>query len=200
MLGSNPDLAVDEWVNFFAPFFDSRAAAEAWVARCEALTPPQNAAKIMMHQTQRLISLADDMPRIRQHAESLQLLFVLVCAEHVAKLHHGFAGEGQSRAYVKRFFDDFVRDADRQTLSYAFADLNDHLLRPLSFKKAVDILYGVRCDVAHEGNCWGFAFHDGVTPMINVAPDVEARISLSALRDIVVRGCIQAVSSKLPAP
>jgi hypothetical protein len=82
---------VEAWIDFFVPFFDSRAATEGWVARCEALTPPQNAAKIMMHQTQRLISLADDLPTIRPHAESLQILFLLVCAEHIAKLHDGFA-------------------------------------------------------------------------------------------------------------
>ena len=191
---------METWVEFFAPFFDSLAAAEDWVAQCEALAPPQNVAKIMMHQTQRLISLADDLPTIRPHAEPLQLLFLLVCAEHVTKLHHGFSGEGQSEAYVRRFFEGFVIGADRQTLSTAFADLTDHLLQPLPFKKAVDLLYDIRCDVVHEGECWGFAFHDGVTPMVNVAPDVEARISLPALRDIIVRGCIKAVSVKLAAP
>lgn len=191
---------METWIDFFAPYFDSRAAAEAWVAQCEGLAPPQNAAKIMMHQTQRLVSLAEDLPRIRPHAEPLQLLFLLVCAEHVAKLHDGFTDEGQSRAYVRRFFESFVTPADRQTLSSAFADLKDHLLRSLPFEQAVDLLYDVRCDVVHEGNIWGFAFHDGAMSMINVAPDVEARIGLSTLRDIVVRGCIQAVSSKLGAP
>jgi hypothetical protein len=190
---------VETWIDFFGPYFDSRAAAEAWVAQCEALSPPQNAAKIMMHQTQRLVSLAEDVPRIRPHAEPLQLLFLLVCAENVAKLYDGFTDEGQSRAYVRRFFESFVTHADRQTLSSAFADLKDHLLRSLPFKQAVDLIYDIRCDVVHEGNIWGFAFHDGAMSMINVAPDVEARIGLSTLRDIVVRGCIQAVSSKLGA-
>ncbi len=152
----------------------------------------------MMHQTQRLISLADDVPTIRPHAEPLQLLFLLVCAENVAKLYDGFTDEGKSRAYVQRFFESFVTSDDRRTLSSAFTDLQNHLLRPLPLKKAVDLLYNVRCDVVHEGNIWGFAFHDGVTPMINV--DVEARIGLPALRDIVVRGCIQAVSGKLGGP
>lgn len=158
------------WIDFFEPFFDSRSAAEQWVAQCEALTPPQNKARIMMHQTERLISLADDVPTIRPHAESLQLLFLLICAEHIAKLHDGFAREGQSRAYVQRFFESFVSGPERNTLSSAFADLQNDLLRPLPFNKAVDLLYDVRCDVVHEGNCWGFAFHDGVTPMINSAP------------------------------
>lgn len=191
---------METWVDFFVPFFDSRAVAEDWVARCEALASPQNAAKIMMHQTQRLISLADELPKIRPHAEPLQLLFLLVCAEHVAKLHHGFSGEGKSKAYVWRFFESFVIDDDRQTLSTAFVDLTDHLLRPLPFKKAVDLLYDIRCDVVHEGECRRFAFHDGVTPMVNVAPEVEAKIGLPALRDMIVRGCIKAVSVKLAVP
>lgn len=188
---------METWVAFFMPFFDSRGAAEDWVARCEASVSPQNAAKIMMHQTQRLISLADDLPKIRPHAEPLQLLFLLVCAEHVAKLHHEFSGEGQSKAYVRRFFDDFVVGPDRQTLSSAFADLRDHLRRPLPFMRAVDLLYDIRCDVVHEGECRGFAFHDGVTPMVNVAPDVEARIGLLKLREIIVRGCIRAISVEI---
>jgi hypothetical protein len=36
--------------------------------------------------------------------------------------------------------------------------------------------------------------------MINVAPDVEARIGLPTLRGMVVRGCIRAVSGKLGGP
>lgn len=183
---------METWVAFFMPFFDGRGTAEDWVARCEASVPPQNAAKIMMHQTQRLISLADDLPKIRPHAEPLQLLFLLVCAEHVAKLHHGFSGEGQSKAYVRRFFDDFVVGPDRQTLSSAFADLRGHLRRPLPLEKAVDLLYKVRCDVVHEGKWWGFAFH-----MVNALPDVEVRIGLLKLREIIVRGCIRAISVKL---
>jgi hypothetical protein len=191
---------METWVDFFMPFFDSREATGNWVARCEALTPPQNVAKIMMHQTQRLISLADDLPKIRPHKEPLQLLFLLVCAEHVAKLHDGFSGEGKSKAYVHRFFETLVIGADRQTISTAFVDLTDHLHRPLSLEEAVDLLYDVRCDVVHEGKWWGFAFHDGTMPMVNVEPNVEARITLLRLRDVIVRGCIQAVSVKLTTP
>lgn len=190
---------METWVDFFVPFFDSRTAAEDWVAKCEALAPHQNAAKIMMHQTKRLISLADDLPTIRPHAEPLQLLFLLICAEHIAKLHDGFSLEGQSRAYVHRFFESFVIDADRETISTAFADLMKYPCQPLPLKKAIDLLYDVRCDVVHEGKWWGFAFHDGVTPMVNVEPDVRVGIRLPALRDIIVRGCIRAVSIKLLA-
>lgn len=191
---------MEQWVNFFKPFFPTSAETEAWVARCEALAPPNNHAKIMMHQAQRLISIADDLPQIRRHAESLQLMFYMVCAEHLAKLHDKFDGEGRSREYVCRFFRNFVIGDDRNTLAAAFTNHTDHLMRSLPFDRAVDMLYRIRCDVVHEGNYWGFAFHDGSRPTTNTDPDVIAKIQLNDLRAIIVRGCINAVTERLNAP
>lgn len=190
---------MDEWIEFYTPFFPDRAKAEGWVARCEALVPPNNCARTMMHQAQRLISIADDLPKIRRTAESLQLMFFITCAEHLSKLHVGFNGEGQSRRYVRRFFENFVTGADRETLEIAFDDENDYHMRPLTFKRAVDLLYQIRCDVVHEGNYWGFAFHDGSTPMLNTNPDVTSNITIQQLRAIVVRGCINAVTARINA-
>lgn len=191
---------MDKWVDFYQPYFADRAATEKWVAQCEALAPPHNHAKIMMHQAQRLVSIADDMPKIKKAAESLQLLFHMICAEHVSKLHDKFDGEGKSRAYVQRFFDLFVVGEDRKTMEVAFTDHTQDLMPLLSFGQAVDLLYGVRCDVVHEGNYWGFSFHDGSTPMLNTEPDVTTNITIGTLRDIVVRGCINAVTNRLSAP
>lgn len=154
----------------------------------------------MMHQAQRLISIADDLPEIRPHAESLQLMFYTVCAEHLAKLHDKFNGEGRSREYVRRFFKNFVTSGDRGTLAAAFTDHTDHLMRVLPFERAVDLLYDVRCDVVHEGNYWGFAFHDGSTPMLNTDPDVIVNIRLDDLRTIVIHGSINAVTERLNVP
>ena len=191
---------MEQWVNFFKPFFPTPAATEAWVERCELLAPPNNHAKIMMHQAQRLISIADDLQKIRPHAESLQLMFYMVCAEHLAKLHDKFNDDGQSRKYVHRFFTNFVSDDDRNTLAAAFTNHTDHLMRSLPFDRAVDMLYRIRCDVVHEGKYWGFAFHDGSMQMTNTDPDVIAKIQLSDLRKIIVRGCINAVTERLNSP
>ncbi len=73
---------MEPWVSFFASYFEDREGAERWILKCEG----HGLAKIMMHQTQRLISLADDLPRIRPHEECLQLVFFLICAEHISKL------------------------------------------------------------------------------------------------------------------
>jgi hypothetical protein len=99
---------MDKWIDFFKQYFPDMQAVEHFVNKCESLTPSDSnhKAKIMLHQTQRLISIADDLPTLRPKRESLQLLFLIVCAEHISKLHYGFKGEGQSRKYVKRFFDN----------------------------------------------------------------------------------------------
>jgi hypothetical protein len=184
---------MDTWLDFYAPFFPSREATELFVGELEKLSrdAPRHRAKILMHQTQRLVSLADDMERIREGKQSLQLVFLIICCENVAKLFHHFEEDGQSKAYVRRFFDEFLVDDDRERLARA---LTTHDLQALSIREVADTLYAVRCDVVHEGNYWGFHFHNGRMPMLNTDPDVNVNIQFSELRNIVVRGAIQAIT------
>ena len=188
------------WINFYRPFFSTNDEAQNFVEACERLAPPDNVAKIIMHQGQRLVSISDDLPQIRPDHEALRLLFLTMCAENVAKLHDGFQGEGQSRAYVRRFFEAFLSDQDRDALASGFVDHSQPRMPSLGLRGAVDMLYDIRCDVVHEGNYWGFSFQDGPTPMLNVDPDVISHITFDQFRAIVVRGCINAVRDRLPAP
>lgn len=182
---------MDKWIDFYAPFFESREKARQFVEDLEKLGK-KHAAKLMMHQTQRLVSLADDFPQIRAGNESLQLLFLLICAEHISKLYANFNGEGQSKAYTRRFFEELVTKGDRDRLKSCF---KSHDIQPMTLREVVHLLYDVRCDVVHEGKYWGFHFHDGQTPMLNTEPDVNVYMRLQEFRDIVVRGCINAVKT-----
>ncbi len=190
---------MDNWVTFFVKYFPDPQAAEVFVARCEALTlaDANHKAKIMMHQTQRLVSIADELPQIRPKRESLQLLFLLICAEHISKVHDGFTEEGQSKKYVKRFFIEFLSTDDKSKLGTGFIDNTIIPMTILGFEKAVDLLYGVRCEVVHEGKYWGFSFHDGNTSIVNVEPGVTVHITFLEFRDIIVKGCINAIKDKL---
>lgn len=190
---------MQQWIDFYLPFFPTEADARSFVQACEMLAPPNSAPKIMMHQSQRLISISDDIPRIRPHDESLRLLFLMMCAENIAKLHDQFQGDGQSRAYVRRFFETFLDEADRDALGIAFADHSQHLMPRLGLRAAIDMLYDVRCDVVHEGNYSDFTFHDGQTPMLNTNPDVISYITFDQFRAMVVRGCVNAVQGLLRA-
>lgn len=188
---------MNTWLDFYAPFFPSREATARFVGELEELDrdAPRHRAKILMHQTQRLVSLADDVEKIRPGKQSLQLAFLIICCENVAKLFHKFEEEGQSKAYVRRFFDEFLVDADQVRLAGA---LTRHDLQRLSIREIADTLYAVRCDVVHEGNYWGFHFHDGQMAMLNIDPDVNVYIQFSEFRDIVVRGAIRAITQYSP--
>ena len=185
---------MEKWIEFFTSFFHNRDDAKQFVEPLEALAleDPRHPAKIMLHQTQRLISISDDLPVIRKGKESLQLAFLLICAENIAKMHDNFDEEGHSRAYVRRFFEQFLADDDRHILQ---ASLTSHRNQPLDLRAIVDALYGVRCDVVHEGKYWDFHFSDGDVRMMNGDPDVIVSITLRQFRDIVVRGCIRAINT-----
>lgn len=196
---------MDKWINFYQSFFSTREEATEFVESLECLGPGDQRyrAKIMMHQAQRLVTLADDMqrlftladdmPKVRPGKDALQLLFLMICAENIAKLFHNFEGERESRKYVRRFFEEFVVGADRQAIQ---GSIVKDTLPPLALNlvEVADTLYSVRCDVVHEGQYWGFQFHDGDTPMITGDPPVTVYLELSTLRDVVVRAAIRAIS------
>lgn len=189
---------MEPWLSFYEPHFASVREAKDFVQSCECLHPsaPNHIVKIMMHQAQRLVSIADDLPRIRPRQEGLQVLLRMMCSENIAKLHDRFEGEGKSRYYVQQFFKKFLSESDKRNLSYGFA-LNTDGLPSIGFPKAVDLLYKIRCSVAHEGSYHNFAFHDGRSEMVNTNPNVIAKISLVQVRGIVVRGCINAAKDEL---
>jgi len=190
---------MDKWVSFFAPHFADQNATENFVSKCESLTPSDSnhIAKIMMHQTQRLVSLADEIVKVRPR-ESLQLLFLMICAENISKLHDGYEGDKDSKKYVKKFFSKYLSEPDKEKLQRNFNDNKSMALDAYDFEKVIDLLYDVRCDVVHEGKMWDFNFsHNDHIPVVNADPDVTVHLTLAELRDIIVRGCITAIKEKL---
>ena len=184
--------SLKKWVGFYKPFFPSERLARDFVVPFEALPlgDPRHPAKIMMHQVQRLVSLADDIPSIRKGNETLPLLFLLICVEDIAKLCDDFVGEGQSKAYVRNFFEWFLLPQEQKELCIR---ITNHEQTSLSLRDAVDMFYDVRCDIVHEGKYWGFHFQCGATPMMSCDPDVTLSLSLKDFRGVVVRGCIKAI-------
>jgi hypothetical protein len=191
---------MDEWLAFYNPYFENQDEAKKFVGSCETQTYPDNAAKVMMHQVQRLVSLSDDMQKIRPNNEPLKLLILIMCVENIAKLHDGYTRENFSKKYVTKFFNDFLSDTDKDLLRNGFIDCNDKWLRPMSFDNVVRMLYKIRCDVVHEGNYLSFSFYDGKTEMLEMIDQsyaVTPHISLQDVRRIIIHGCISAIRDKL---
>lgn len=189
---------MDKWTNFYAPYFPTEADAQAFVDSVEALniTDPRHPSKIMMHQVQRLVTLADQIHNILPGRAAMRVFFLMVCAENVTKLHAKFEGEGQSKAHAVKFFDDFVTANDKHKLAQSFIQGD----KSLDVENSAKLLYAVRNAVVHEGNYWSFDFAETDAHQITGDPEnpVIVQITYSEMRDIVVRAGIQAVNSFTP--
>lgn len=198
-----------DWLTFFKPYFLSEVDAVAFVERCESINRDyrpieeldDSTAKVMMHQTVRLVTLSEHMRLLRGTHDPLSLFFLIICAECVSKLYAVFKGEGKSREFVRRFFSEHVSATGRDTLAKHFKPSKHGSDK---IEDIVDILYAIRCDVVHEGRYWGFSFPTNSCPVLNLHPKhkmgqdpIRVSMSIDQLRDIVVRGCIAAVIKKL---
>lgn len=196
---------MNEWIDFYQYYFQNLDEATKFVESCEKLTNDDgnHIAKIMMHQTKRLISLSDDMQKCRPNDETLKLLFLMMCVENISKLQDGFSKEGQSKKYVKKFFNDFLSSDDKNLLSTGFVNYKDQL-RPLNLDNVIEMLYSIRNNIVHEGKYIYFSFDIGIgdylqliekneIPIYTVVP----HITLKNFRDVIIRGCITAILSKL---
>ena len=209
---------MDEWIDFYKKCFASRGEAEAFVKACESQEPPNNTAKIIMHQGQRLVSLAEDMPKLRPGRESLQVFFLIVCAEAVSKLDAGSLSGMKSKEAVIRFFKELVPEGQQHRLADGLRrrkqDEDRRRVRePLEWMKsitpeermlrrlveAVEVLYAVRCSVAHEGVYWEISFKSGNLGMLSIVNDwvTTASITMEELCNVVAHGCVKAAQKHL---
>ncbi len=85
----------------------------------------------------------------------------------------------------------------KEKLKESFIDHTTMTMAAFNFERVIDLLYDLRCDVVHEGKFWAFKFSDGEYPILHVDPKVTVHLTFIELRDIVVRGCINAIKDKL---
>lgn len=184
------------WLDFYSPYFSSVQEAKSFVEQIEVIPvgDPMHRKKILMHQTQRLVSIAIDIDQIRPRKQALQLAFLIISCENISKLFHNYEGDMQSKHYVKKFFEVFASDEDKTRLEAGFTT---HEMQPMKVNQIVESLYSIRCDVVHEGKYWGFHFKEDI-PMQNLDYEVNAFMSFDDLRDIVVRASINAINLYSP--
>lgn len=205
--GDNPDEA--------AKFLDA-VKAKAKV------DPDANRAKLLLYRAARMIWLADQMDRedIAYARPAVQVLFFVITAEAVAKLHADFHEAGKSAQFVKRFFASLCTDDHRKRLASAFSTGRTGGF--YSWERVVDLLYDIRCRMAHEGAYsdlmlpealgevllsvdWKAALRQatppkqaakkGKKPPYVPAKTVYARITADELRQIILEGTVEAARS-----
>ena len=138
-----PHVANIDFPIFYAPAFGNDDSKSRDFYKSLTQTP----ARVVLHQAARMVWLGDQIDQVARGRPALQILFLMIAAEAVAKLADSFEDEGQSRKYVKQFFLKICSDDHRVQLGRAFRGSAGWL----TAEDAVDFLYVVRCDVAHWG-------------------------------------------------
>jgi hypothetical protein len=182
---------------FYAEVFPSFDAAKTFYKQPEDLPPEKNAGKIVFHQAARMVWLADQIDEVARGRPAFQVMFYMIAAELVAKITFHFEGEGESRKYVRRFFAEICCDAARARLAKSFSRTRSG---PLSSQDAVDLLYNIRCDVAHEGKYSSFhlPLRGDAFAQLTVVGDESfvAHLTIQELRRMILEGAVLA-SQKL---
>jgi hypothetical protein len=185
-----------DFEEFYRPLFPSGEESKWFSDRVEGAPDVQRPVKEVFHQAARLTWLGDRINEIAAGRPALQILFYLITAETIAKLTYKFEGRGRSREYVHAFFEKLCGRGDQLSLTGAFTESLSR--RPLSLSEAVDLLYDVRCDVAHRGMYYVFTLpldRQDYPELVNTGDmTVETMFTLGALRQIVLRGAIRACS------
>src|SRR5262245_1850036 len=191
-----------DWADFFRPAFPNLDASSAFIECVEAVPAATSKAKIVIHQTARMLWLGDRMDEVAKARPALQVLFQLIAAEAVAKLVNNFTAEGESRKHVRLFFEDICSDSHRAALGKAFRHAPGGPF--ISAREAVDFLYDVRCDVVHEGLYFSLTLGrpgDDTTWLTRSGSGkgfLMAGITVEQLRQIVLEGAIRGAIRRLP--
>ncbi len=183
-----PHIARIDFVEFYIAGTGSRAESQRLEDDIDSIEniDRRQTALVARNQGARMLWLADRMDDLATGRPALNILFYFIAAEAVAKLLDRFTDEGFSRRYVREFFSRWCTEDHRRRLARAFATTRG------SWENAVDYLYDLRCDVAHEGKYFNFHLPDpGGLPVGNGS--VIAYMPLAELRQIVIEGIVNGV-------
>jgi hypothetical protein len=182
---------------FYEEVFPNPKAARDFYSEVDGLPPEHNTAKIILHQTARMVWLADKIDTVARGRPAFQILFYLIAAELVAKLVFQFKGRGKVGHYVLKFFTDICGNETKVRLGNSFKRTP---YGDVSAEEAVQLLYHVRCDVAHEGMyyCFSLPLNERECPVL-VNMDGESfttDLLIGEIRRMVLEGAVLA-SGKL---
>ena len=166
---------MEKWLEFYRDYIEC-PNLERVIERCLELSPemPEYNARRMMLQCKRLVDISKAQENATENNHALKLFFLMVLAENSAKFYDDFDGDGQSKRYVRKFFEEMMPENCRNFLQNNLTDLH----QPPNLRYSVDFLYAVRCDVAHEGLYYNFHFKDREYPLIVDAGEMTASINL----------------------
>ena len=100
--GAQVHIAEIDFPFFFAPAFDKSLETSKKFYEAVAPSGGYSDAKIILHQTARMLWLADQIDLVAKGRPAFQILFYLTAAELIAKIVSKYEGEGESRRHVQK--------------------------------------------------------------------------------------------------
>ncbi len=187
---------MNEWIKFYTKYIDC-PDLERVIERCLELHSemPEFNARRMMLQCKRLVDISQAQENATENSDALKLFFLIVLAENSAKFYDDYVGDGQSKKYVRKFFEEMMPENCKDFLKINLT-VQD---QPVAFRNSVDFLYSVRCDVAHEGMYYQFHFKDCDYSLIVQAGEVMAsnNVRYDELVKIIVIAAYVSIRNKL---
>lgn len=162
---------MEEWLDFYRRYINC-PVLERVVERCFELNEsmPEFNARRMLLQCKRLVDISEAQENATENSDALKLFFLIVLAENSAKFFDDYTGDGKSKMYVRKFFEEMMPENCKSFLQQNLTSLD----QPDDLRYSVDFLYGVRCDVAHEGMYYRFHFKDRDYSLIVEAGEMTA--------------------------
>src|ERR1700731_89786 len=191
--GARVHIADIDFPAFYSSVFGGSTEASTKFYEAVAPSGVYSDAKIILHQTARMVWLADKVEDGALGRPAFQILFYLTAAELVAKIVAKYEGEAESKKHVQKFFSEICESSQKERLEKAFRTVGGSFV---TLEEAINYLYRIRCDVVHRGQYYMFSLPPTMTdiPLLSGSGNnnLIAEITLPELRQIILQGAVLA--------
>lgn len=174
-----PDNCAEKMVDFFGDIFKNEDELENFFKKVFKHDDEIKEPRYILNQIEQLISIADDIEKIRPCRDPLRVLFMRICLEAIYKL------AGLNNQNVGKFFEEYISDEGKQYIkdNFRLTSLESDEELPFLKKMLLDekeclefgmdnfseLFRSIRNDVTHEGNYYEMDLWNRYTDSILIA-------------------------------
>ncbi|MFF0828903.1 hypothetical protein ACFYU8_18235 [Brevibacillus sp. NPDC003359] len=202
---------IQQQEDFFRTYFQTEADLKRFIQDKWDYTDDLSPRR-MLNNVYRLVTLSDDMDKIRPDRRDLSVFFLVTCIESLYQYLTNHP-KIQKQEMVIQFFDKHLSAEDRKivedSIHFSLFDDETGYHTQISIEQFALLLTSIRNNVAHEGNYWSFSFneegYDGNTISVldsKLQKDegkktitYEVSLTYSQFRDICIRTFISFINA-----
>jgi hypothetical protein len=162
--------------------------------------PQENRASTIIKTSARLSWISDKTNLFAAGRDIFSFNYFAIIAESSAKLCFNYNGKGKSKFYCNRFFNELLPNKTSNYLIDEFI-IDTAIGKNISNQKLADLIYSLRCDLAHEGKYYHFYLKDNESqvPLAGTYRDemFTIRLTLNELKKVILLGALNAAALSL---